>query len=124
MSVLTEEQLRAVDNYMSTKEVELDIETARCSKRELYDRLQNDPKFDACYKQAVSEKLVERGILEKASDSGYPNNDPDLELARKYVRDQQTPELTLEPAPEQPVQKKQSRVYIKHVSKLVINFNA
>ncbi len=117
-SILTDEQMRAVDSYMTARESDVDV--GRDSKRELYDRLSTDPKFDACYKQAISEKLVQKGILEKKFESGYPDTDPDLVLARKYVRDTKPIEPD-EPLPE-PVVASQSPVYIKHVSKLIINF--
>jgi hypothetical protein len=84
MSVLTEEQQRAIDDYMAT-DTEYEIDTIRHSKRELYDRLQSDPKFDACYKQAVSEQLVKNGQSGRFVDSGYPDDDPVLQLARQYA---------------------------------------
>jgi hypothetical protein len=44
-SILTDEQMRAVDSYMTARESDVDV--GRDSKRELYDRLSTDPKFDA-----------------------------------------------------------------------------
>lgn len=135
-SVLTEEQVRAVDNYMATNKCDLDITEHRMNKKELYDKLQNNPKFDACYRQAISEKLVKKGILEKINDAGYPDDDPDLILARKYAQTEYNCEMERTNETElndseisetvdntNVAQPNNSTIYINHVSQLVINFN-